>query len=157
TLYEPLGVAALITAWNSPMQLLANKLAPALAAGCTVVIKPSEHASATTLELGKFVEQAGFPRGVVNIITGDHRTGNALIAANGWDTISFRGGPPTGRIVAKAAAEHLIPAVLELGGKSPNMIFADADLSRAINGALAGIFGASGQTCIAGSRLLVER
>jgi acyl-CoA reductase-like NAD-dependent aldehyde dehydrogenase len=153
---EPLGVVALITAWNSPMGLLANKLAPALAAGNCVVIKPSEHASVTTLEFCKLVEAAGFPPGVVNVVCGAADVGRALVEG-GVAKISFTGSPAVGREIAAAAGRHLLPVTLELGGKSPNIIFADADLERAANGALAGIFGAAGQTCIAGSRLLVER
>ncbi|TDD41904.1 aldehyde dehydrogenase [Saccharopolyspora elongata] len=156
TLAEPIGVAALITAWNSPMQLLANKLAPALAAGCTVVIKPSEHASATTLRMADLVEQAGFPPGVINIVSGGPQAGIALTEHPGLDRISFTGSVPTGRAIAAAAATNLIPVTLELGGKSPNIVFADADLDRAVTGAVAGIFAAGGQTCIAGSRLLVQ-
>ncbi|MBX3567854.1 MAG: aldehyde dehydrogenase [Rhizobiaceae bacterium] len=154
---EPLGVAVLITAWNSPMGLLSNKLAPALAAGNCVVIKPSEHASATTLEFAKFVEKAGFPPGVVNVVTGDARVGKALLTSGRIDRISFTGSPGVGREIAVNAGRALVPATLELGGKSPNIIFADADLPKAIIGALAGIFAATGQTCIAGSRLLVQR
>jgi aldehyde dehydrogenase (NAD+) len=154
---EPLGVAVLITAWNSPMGLLANKLAPALAAGNCVVIKPSEHASVTTLEFAELVRQAGFPPGVVNVVTGDHRTGQALLAGGGIDRVSFTGSPNVGRQIAAQAGRLLVPVTLELGGKSPNIIFEDADLDRAVVGALAGIFGATGQTCIAGSRLLVQR
>ncbi|WP_217634200.1 aldehyde dehydrogenase [Raineyella antarctica] len=154
---EPVGVAALITAWNSPMQLLANKLAPALAAGCTVVIKPSEHASMTTLELADMVQEAGFPDGVVNIVTGGVTCGAALTGHRGLDRISFTGSVPTGQAIMRAAAETLVPVTLELGGKSPNIVFEDADLDRAVIGALAGIFSAGGQTCIAGSRLLVQR
>ena len=153
---EPLGVVALITAWNSPMGLLANKLAPALAAGNCVVIKPSEHASVTTLEFCKLVQAAGFPPGVVNVVCGGAETGRALIEG-GVAKVSFTGSAAVGREIAAAAGRQLIPVTLELGGKSPNIIFADADLERAAVGALAGIFGASGQTCIAGSRLLVER
>lgn len=156
TLREPVGVAALITAWNSPMQLLANKLAPALAAGNTVVIKPSEHASATTLEMAELLQAAGFPPGVVNIITGGVEAGTALSAHPGLDRISFTGSVPTGQAIAAAAARTLVPVTLELGGKSPNIVFADADLARAVTGALVGIFSAGGQTCIAGSRLLVH-
>jgi (Z)-2-((N-methylformamido)methylene)-5-hydroxybutyrolactone dehydrogenase len=155
TLREPLGVAALLTAWNSPMSLLSNKLAPALATGNCVVIKPSEHASATTLEFGKFVEEAGFPGGVVNIVTGDAEVGDRLTRST-VDKISFTGSPQTGRIVARNASENLVPVTLELGGKSPNIVFEDADLGQAIPGAMAGIFAATGQTCIAGSRLLVQ-
>lgn len=154
---EPIGVAVLITAWNSPMGLLSNKLGPALAAGNCVVIKPSEHASATTLEFAKFVEQAGFPPGVVNVVTGDARVGKALLTSGRIDRISFTGSPAVGREIAANAGRLLVPSTLELGGKSPNMIFADADLKKAIVGALAGIFAATGQTCIAGSRLLVQR
>jgi (Z)-2-((N-methylformamido)methylene)-5-hydroxybutyrolactone dehydrogenase len=154
---EPLGVAVLITAWNSPMHLLSNKLAPAIAAGNCVVIKPSEHASATTLEFAKLVEQAGFPPGVINVVCGDARVGKVLASTSGVDRISFTGSPQVGREIAAAAGRNLTPVTLELGGKSPNIIFADADLDKAVTGAIAGIFAATGQTCIAGSRLLVER
>ncbi|WP_028921999.1 aldehyde dehydrogenase family protein [Pseudonocardia acaciae] len=157
TLAEPLGVAALVTAWNSPMQLLANKLAPALAAGNCVVIKPSEHASLTTLRLGELATAAGFPPGVVNVVTGGPRTGAALAGHPDLDRISFTGSVSTGRAIAEAAARTLVPVTLELGGKSPNIVFDDADLDRAVAGAIAGIFAAGGQTCIAGSRLLVQR
>lgn len=154
---EPVGVAVLITAWNSPMGLLSNKMAPALAAGNCVVVKPSEHASATTLEFARFVEQAGFPPGVVNVVTGDARVGKALLDSGRIDRISFTGSPAVGREIAANAGRRLVPATLELGGKSPNIIFEDADLKKAVVGALAGIFAATGQTCIAGSRLLVQR
>ncbi|QGY01840.1 aldehyde dehydrogenase [Methylobacterium mesophilicum SR1.6/6] len=157
TVREPIGVAVLITAWNSPMGLLSNKLAPALAAGCCVVVKPSEHASATTLEFARFVEEAGFPPGVFNVVTGDARVGKALLASGPIDRVSFTGSPAVGREIAAVAGRALVPATLELGGKSPNIIFEDADLKRAVVGALAGIFAATGQTCIAGSRLLVQR
>lgn len=156
TLREPVGVAALITAWNSPMQLLANKLAPALAAGNTVVIKPSEHASATTLALADLVAEVGFPPGVVNIVSGGVEAGTALTNHPGLDRISFTGSVPTGQAIAAAAARTLVPVTLELGGKSPNIVFEDADLDRAVTGALVGIYSAGGQTCIAGSRLLVQ-
>ncbi len=157
TLREPVGVAALIIAWNSPMQLLSNKLAPALAAGNCVVVKPSEHACATTLELAGLVADAGFPPGVVNIVTGGAETGAALCSHPALGRISFTGGMETGQRVAAAAAPNLVPLTLELGGKSPNIVFADADLDRAVTGAIAGIFAAGGQTCIAGSRLLLQR
>jgi (Z)-2-((N-methylformamido)methylene)-5-hydroxybutyrolactone dehydrogenase len=156
TLREPYGVVAIITAWNSPIALLSNKLPAALAAGNCVVIKPSEHAAVSTLEFCRLVEEAGFPAGVVNVVTGDGRVGKAMTTAAGVDKISFTGSPGVGREVAQAAARNLVPATLELGGKSPNIVFADCDLPRAIVGALAGIFAASGQTCIAGSRLLVQ-
>jgi acyl-CoA reductase-like NAD-dependent aldehyde dehydrogenase len=153
---EPFGVVGLITAWNSPMGLLANKLAPALAAGNCVVIKPSEHASVTTLEFCRFVEAAGFPRGVVNVVCGAADVGRALVDG-GVAKVSFTGSAAVGREIAAAAGRRLIPVTLELGGKSPNIIFEDANLERAAVGALAGIFGATGQTCVAGSRLLVQR
>jgi len=154
---EPIGVAVLITAWNSPMGLLSNKLAPALAAGCTVVVKPSEHASVTTLEFAELVKEAGFPPGVFNVVTGDYRTGQALLTSGRVDRVSFTGSPGVGAQIASDAGKKLVPVTLELGGKSPNMIFEDADLDKAVVGALAGIFAATGQTCIAGSRLLVQR
>lgn len=154
---EPYGVIGIITAWNSPISLLANKLPAALAAGNCVVIKPSEHASATTLEFCKLVEKAGFPAGVINVVTGDAKVGQALVSVNGIDKISFTGSPGAGREIAATAGRNLTPVTLELGGKSPNIIFADADIDKAIVGALAGIFAATGQTCIAGSRLLVQQ
>jgi aldehyde dehydrogenase (NAD+) len=157
TVREPYGVVAIITAWNSPMSLLANKLPAALAAGNCVVIKPSEHASATTLEFCRLVEKAGFPPGVINVVTGDAKVGRALVSAPGVGKISFTGSPNAGREIAALAAKNLAPVTLELGGKSPNIIFADADIDKAVVGALAGIFAATGQTCIAGSRLLVQR
>lgn len=154
---EPLGVIGIITAWNSPIALLGNKLPAALAAGNTAVVKPSEHASATTLEFARLMEEAGFPPGVFNVVTGDVRTGRALVEGGGLDKISFTGSGVGGREIAAAAARNLTPVILELGGKSPNIIFDDADIARATEGALAGIFAATGQTCIAGSRLLVQR
>lgn len=157
TAKEPLGVCVLITAWNSPMSILCMKLAPALAARNCVVIKPSEHASCTTLELARLIKEAGFPAGVVNVTTGDHRVGKALTRSGRVDRVSFTGSPQVGRSIAADAGERLIPVTLELGGKSPNIIFDDADLDKAVVGALAGIFAATGQTCIAGSRLVVQR
>jgi acyl-CoA reductase-like NAD-dependent aldehyde dehydrogenase len=156
TTAEPLGVAALVTAWNSPMQLLANKMAPALAAGNCVVVKPSEQASLTTLRLGELCREPGLPAGVVNIVSGGPATGATLSEHPDLDRISFTGSVATGRRIAEAAARNLVPTTLELGGKSPNIVFADADLERAVTGAVAGIFAAGGQTCIAGSRLLVQ-
>lgn len=153
---EPLGVVALLTAWNSPLGLLANKLAPALAAGNCVVIKPSEHTSVTTLEFCRLVQAAGFPAGVVNVVCGAADVGRALVEG-AVDKVSFTGSAAVGREIAAAAGRRLVPVTLELGGKSPNIIFADANLERAVVGALAGIFGATGQTCVAGSRLLVQR
>lgn len=154
---EALGVCVLITAWNSPMALLSNKLAPALAAGNCVVIKPSEHASVTTLEFAALAKEAGFPAGVINVVTGDYRVGQALTRSGRVDKVSFTGSASVGGQIAADAGARLIPVTLELGGKSPNIIFDDAELDRAIPGALAGIFSATGQTCIAGSRLFVQR
>jgi len=157
SLRVPYGVIAAITAWNSPVAILANKLPAALAMGNCVVIKPSEHASASTLEIAKLAEKAGFPPGVINVVTGAASVGKALVESPEIDKVCFTGSPAVGRQIAMAAGANLKPVALELGGKSPNIIFADADLDRAIVGALAGIFGATGQTCIAGSRLLVQR
>jgi (Z)-2-((N-methylformamido)methylene)-5-hydroxybutyrolactone dehydrogenase len=156
TVREPVGVAALITAWDSPLQLLANKLAPALAAGCTVVVKPSELAPLSTLRMADLVAEAGFPDGVVNIVTGGAETGIALTADPRLGRISFTGSVPTGQAIAAVAARTLVPVTLELGGKSANIVFDDADLERAAVGAVSGIFAAGGQTRIAGSRLLVQ-
>lgn len=154
---EPYGVIGIITAWNSPLSLLSNKLPAALAAGNCAVVKPSEHASVTTLELCRLFQEAGLPRGVVNVVTGAGDVGAAIVRHPGIAKVSFTGSPHVGSIIAAAAGQHLKPVTLELGGKSPNIIFEDADLDQAVSGALAGIFGATGQTCIAGSRLLVQR
>ncbi|MCF8078817.1 MAG: aldehyde dehydrogenase [Desulfobacterales bacterium] len=157
TIREPLGVVLLITAWNSPIALLANKLPPALAAGNTAVVKPSSYTSASTLEFAKLVEAAGFPKGVFNVVTGGGAVvGDYLTRSSMIDKISFTGGTSTGRHILQNASTNITRASLELGGKSPNIIFADANMDRAVTGALAGIFAATGQTCIAGSRLLVE-
>jgi aldehyde dehydrogenase (NAD+) len=157
TLREPLGVAVLITAWNSPISLLANKLAPALAAGNTVVVKPSPFTTASTLKFAEYTVEAGFPPGVFNVVVGDQEVGEYLTTDSRVDRVSFTGSVGVGKIIARQAADQLTPVTLELGGKSANIIFADADLERAIPGAVSGIFAASGQTCIAGSRLLVHR
>lgn len=158
TVREPFGVVACITPWNSPLFLLAFALAPALAAGNTVVVKPSEHASVSTLEFVRCVEEAGFPPGVVNVVTGRGATaGDALARHPGVARVCFTGGGAAGGAVAAAAASHAAYATLELGGKSPSIVFADADLDAAVAGLLAGIFAAAGQTCVAGSRALVER
>jgi acyl-CoA reductase-like NAD-dependent aldehyde dehydrogenase len=154
---EPVGVVAAITPWNSPLLLMTWKLAPALAAGCAVVVKPSEHSPASTLGFAELVEQAGFPPGVVNVVTSASReTGAALAAHPGVDKVAFTGSTATGRAVAKAAAENLNKVTLELGGKSPQIVFPDADLVAAANGIVAGVFAATGQTCMAGSRLIVH-
>ena len=158
TRHEPLGVIAAIVPWNSPLLLLTWKLAPLLAAGNTVVIKPSEHAAASTLEFVKLFAEAGFPAGVVNTVTGmPLEVGVPLVSHPDVAKIAFTGGEPGGTAVYKAAAEHLKTVTLELGGKSANIIFDDADVDNAVKGAISGIFAASGQTCIAGSRLLVHR
>jgi len=158
TVHEPLGVVAGIIPWNSPLYLTAIKLAPALAAGNTIVLKPSEHASATILELARLVLEAGFPAGVVNVVTGfGPSTGAALTRHPLVRKIAFTGGAATARHVVRSSAENFAKLSLELGGKSPNIIFADADLDSAINGVVAGIYAATGQSCVAGSRLLVQR
>jgi (Z)-2-((N-methylformamido)methylene)-5-hydroxybutyrolactone dehydrogenase len=157
TRHEPLGVIAAITPWNSPLLLASWKIAPALAAGNTVVLKPSEHASVSALALAELFEEAGVPPGVFNVITGfGHEIGEALVAHPDVVKVAFTGGESGGRSVYGAAARELKGALLELGGKSPNLVFEDADLEAAANGVIAGIFAASGQTCIAGSRLIVH-
>ncbi len=157
TRHEPLGVVAAITAWNSPLLLLAWKLAPALAAGCTVVIKPSEFTSASTLEFIKLIKEAGFPDGVVNVVTGFGKdVGVPLTTHPLVKKIAFTGSDSTGRAINEAAAKSFKRVTLELGGKSPNIVFDDANLDDAVNGAVSGIFAATGQTCIAGSRLLLH-
>ena len=155
---EPLGVIACIVPWNSPLLLLTWKLAPALAAGNTAVVKPSEHASASTLAFVELFEKAGFPAGVVNTLTGfPDQVGAPLTQHPDVAKIAFTGGEAGGAAVYRAAAASFKHVSLELGGKSPNVIFADAKLENAVNGAVSGIFAATGQTCIAGSRLLVQR
>jgi aldehyde dehydrogenase (NAD+) len=157
TRHEPVGVVAAITPWNSPLLLLTWKLAPALAAGCTVVVKPSDYTPASTVVLAELVTEAGFPPGVVNVITGwGPETGKALAAHPGVDKIAFTGSTETGRAVAHAAADNITAVTLELGGKSAQVVFEDADLDAAANGLIAGVFAAAGQTCLAGSRLLVH-
>ena len=157
TRHEPLGVVAAITAWNSPLLLLAWKLAPALAAGCTVVIKPSEFTSASTLEFVKLIKEAGFPNGVVNVVTGFGKdVGEPLTTHPLVRKIAFTGSDATGRAINEVAAKSFKRVTLELGGKSPNIVFDDADIEDAVNGAVSGIYAATGQTCIAGSRLLLQ-
>lgn len=158
TLEEPLGVIAGITPWNSPLMLGAWKMAPALAAGNTFVWKPSEHASVSALELGKLFEQAGFPPGVVNIVTGfGHEIGDALVGHERVAKVAFTGGDAGGRHVYETAARGIKPVTLELGGKSANIVFDDANFDNAVKGVVAGIFAATGQTCVAGSRALIQR
>jgi len=157
TVREPIGVVAAITPWNSPLLLLLWKLCPALAAGNTLVVKPSEVTPVSTLVLADIAQRAGFPDGVINVVTGAGATGAALAAHPGVDKIAFTGSTAVGRKIAGMAAERLARVSLELGGKSPNIVFPDADLPNAVNGVIAGIFAATGQTCMAGSRVLVHQ
>ena len=155
--YLPYGVIGVITPWNSPLMILAWKIAPALAAGNTVVIKPSEHASASTLAFAALCAESSLPQGVINVVTGfGEEAGEALVKHPLTRKVSFTGSDFGGRKVAEAAASNVIPATLELGGKSPQLLFADVDLDNAINGIVSGIFLSNGQTCVAGSRLIVE-
>jgi aldehyde dehydrogenase (NAD+) len=157
TLREPIGVVAVVTPWNSPLLILGFSLAAVLAAGNTAVVKPSEHASASTLEFARLVEKAGFPPGVFNVVTGFGPTaGSALVGHKGVDKVVFTGGTEVGKSVAMLAAGNTTPLLLELGGKSPNIVFEDAVIPDAVNGCIAGIFAAAGQTCLAGSRLLLQ-
>jgi len=157
TVREPLGVIAAIVPWNSQLFLVAVKIAPALAAGNTVVVKASEHASASIMEFAKVFEKAGFPTGVFNVISGlGEPCGRALTQHALVDRISFTGGPDTARHVVRNSAENFAQVSLELGGKSPVVVFEDADLESATNGILLSIFSASGQSCVAGSRLLLH-
>ena len=157
TRHEPVGVVAAIVPWNSPLLLLSWKLAPALAAGCTVVVKPSDYTPVSTLVLGELVGEAGFPSGVVNVVTGwGPEVGKALTSHTGVDKIAFTGSTQVGKLIAHAAADNLTRVTLELGGKSAQVVFPDADLNAAANGVIAGVFAATGQTCMAGSRLVVH-
>ena len=157
TVPEPYGVVAAILPWNSPLRLAAWKIAPALAAGNAVVVKPSEHASASNVLFNELFQAAGLPAGIVNVVTGfGPDVVPALIAHPLVRKISFTGGVEAGALVGELAARHLKPCTLELGGKSPQIVFADADLDRAAEGISAGVFASGGQTCLAGSRLLVH-
>ncbi|MEM7195488.1 MAG: aldehyde dehydrogenase [Pseudomonadota bacterium] len=158
TRYEPLGVVGMITAWNSPLLLLAWKLAPALAAGNTAVIKPSEFTSASSLEFMELIKESGIPDGVVNCITGmGKEVGQSMVDHPDLSKVAFTGSDMAGQKIYESAAKKIMPVTLELGGKSPNIVFEDADFEAAVMGAISGIFAATGQTCIAGSRLLVQR
>lgn len=157
TTREPVGVVGAITPWNSPVLLLTFKLAPLLAAGNTCVVKPSEHSPASTVVFAEILHEAGLPPGVLNVVTGwDRTTGEALASHTGIDKVAFTGSTATGAKVAQAAVANLNRVTLELGGKSPQIVFADADLDAAANGLVAGVFAATGQTCMAGSRLIVH-
>jgi len=157
TVREPLGVVGVIMPWNSPLFLAIMAIAPALAAGNTVVVKPSEVTPASIIEAAKLAEEAGIPKGVLNVVTGDRESAEALVNHPDVAKIAFTGGVEAGRAVAVSAAKRLAHVTLELGGKSANIVFADADLRQAEAGLLAGIFAAAGQTCVAGSRALVHR
>jgi acyl-CoA reductase-like NAD-dependent aldehyde dehydrogenase len=158
TVREPLGPVAAIIPWNSQLQLTIVKLGPALAAGNTIVLKASEHAAAALLKLGELVVEAGFPPGVVNIVSGyGEPTGRVLTSHPLVRRIAFTGGVRTARDVVRNSAENLAPMSLELGGKSPVIVFDDADVENAVNGIVGGIFAASGQSCVAGSRLYVHQ
>jgi len=157
TLREPVGVVGAITPWNSPLLLLTMKLAPLLAAGCTCVVKPSEHSPASTVAFAQVLSDAGLPPGVLNVVTGwDRRTGEALAGHAGVDKIAFTGSTATGVKVGQAAIANVNKVTLELGGKSAQVVFPDADLDAVANGLVAGVFAATGQTCMAGSRLIVH-
>jgi len=154
---EPLGVIAAIVPWNSQMFLAATKIGPALAAGNTIVLKASEHASAPLLEFGRLIEQAGIPDGVVNIISGHgDPCGRALTSHPKVARVAFTGGPESARHIIRNSAENFAEVSLELGGKSPFIVFDDANIDSAVNGSVAGIFGATGQSCVAGSRLYLH-
>ncbi len=154
---EPVGVVGQIIPWNFPLLMAAWKLGPALAAGCTVILKPAEQTPLSALRLGELIQQAGFPAGVVNIVPGFGEAGAALAAHPDVDKVAFTGSTEVGKLVLQAAAGNLKKVSLELGGKSPNVIFADADLSTAIDGAASAIFFNQGQCCCAGSRLYIEQ
>ena len=157
TLREPLGVVAAVVPWNSQLFLTAVKVGPALAAGNTIVLKASEHASAPMLEFGRLIEKAGFPPGVVNIVCGHgDPCGRVLTSHPLVQRVSFTGGPESARHVIRNSANNFAQISLELGGKSPFIVFDDADIESAVNGSIAGIFGASGQSCVAGSRLYLH-
>lgn len=157
TLREPLGVIAVIVPWNSPTFLTMMAIAPALAAGNTVVIKPSEITSASAIALAKLADDAGVPSGVINVVTGGRAVGEALVDHPGISKIAFTGSDAAGRAIAARAGQRLVSCTLELGGKSPNIVFEDADLAQAEAGVLSGIFAAAGQTCVAGSRAYIHK
>ena len=156
TMRQPLGVAGIIIPWNSPMMLGTWKLAPCLAAGCTAVLKPSELAPLSLMKLGEIAQEADLPPGVLNVVSGFGDVGAALTTHPGVDAVSFTGGAATGKRVMRAASDSLKRISLELGGKSPNIVFADADVETAVKGAIRAIFRSQGQSCVAGSRLLLQ-
>jgi aldehyde dehydrogenase (NAD+) len=156
TLREPVGVVGLIVPWNFPLLLASWKLGPALACGNTVVLKPAEQTPLTTLKLGELAIEAGFPAGVMNIVTGGPETGKAIVVHPGIDKIAFTGSTAVGKEIMRGAADTLKRVTLELGGKSPNIVFADADIDGAVKGAINGIFYGKGEVCNAGSRLFLQ-
>jgi betaine-aldehyde dehydrogenase len=156
-LKEPLGVAGQIIPWNFPLLMAAWKLAPAICAGCTMVIKPAEQTPLSLLELAHFFGECGLPKGVVNVVTGQGETGAAIVAHPAVDKIAFTGSVEVGKHIMRSAADTLKKVSLELGGKSPNIFFADADFESAVDGALFGVFINQGEVCSAGSRVLVQR
>ncbi|TMK71512.1 MAG: aldehyde dehydrogenase family protein, partial [Actinobacteria bacterium] len=157
TLREPVGVCAQIVPWNYPLLMAIWKVAPALAAGCAIVLKPAEQTPLTALRLGELALEAGFPEGTLNVLAGDGTTGAALVDHPGVDKVAFTGSTVVGREIGEKCGRSLKRLTLELGGKSPNIILPDADLDRAIPGSYQGIYSNSGQACNAGSRLYVAR
>src|SRR6266853_1906734 len=157
TLREPVGVVAAIVPWNFPLLLTSWKLGPALATGNTVVLKPAEQTSLTALRVGQLLQEAGLPPGVVNIVTGGPESGRVLVQHAGVDKVAFTGSTMVGKEIMRSAADTLKRVTLELGGKSPNIVFADGDLEAAVKGATTGIFYGKGEVCAAGSRLFVEK
>jgi aldehyde dehydrogenase (NAD+) len=156
TLREPVGVVGLIIPWNFPLLLASWKLGPALACGCTIVLKPAEQTPLTTLRLGELAIEAGVPAGVLNIVTGGPETGKAIVSHPEIDKVAFTGSTAVGKEVMRSAADTLKRVTLELGGKSPNIVFADSEIDNAVKGAINGIFYGKGEVCNAGSRLFVE-
>ena len=155
---EPVGVAAAITPWNYPMLMAVQKVAPALAAGCTMILKPAEQTPLTALEIPKILEEAGLPRGVLHVITGMGETAGApLVASPKVDKVAFTGSRDVGKVIMRSGADTLKRVTLELGGKSPNIVFADAEFDAAVEGSCNGIFWNQGEICSAGSRVFVER
>lgn len=157
TTHEPMGIVAAITPWNSPLTMAAQKIAPALAAGNAVILKPSEITTLVSIELARAFVDAGLPNGFLSVLPGDSSVGEALINHPDLAMVSFTGGTNAGRAIAEAVAGRFIPTILELGGKSPTIVFADADLDKAAADVSSAIFGSGGQSCVAGSRLFVER
>ena len=157
TTYEPLGIVAAITPWNSPLTMAAQKIAPALAAGNAVILKPSELTTLVSIELARAFMDAGLPEGLLSVLPGERDIGEAIVSHPDLAMVSFTGGTDAGRAIAESVAGRFMPTILELGGKSPNIVFADADLDAAAQGVSSAIFGSGGQSCVAGSRLFIER